>query len=279
MKAFILLFALLAAGGAGAAELRVLSYNAWDLPLGLSKDRKTRVLGLCEHLKTEASGGRWDLVLLQEVWTPRVASILSKCGFSHSARSDAGYFQTGLLILSAHPIVDQRAIEYPLQSLSWASLFTGEWLSRKGALSAVIQLPDGQRVRVVNTHLAANYGPSRTFSDERRRQVEELSRWVGSLVRAEPIILGGDLNISPQFRNYDPIWDELPRYFPGFSAAAYPSGTCTYCESNSYAGETHGKLDHLWAGPGVRAVSAGLAMDRDGEVFSDHYGWEGVFTF
>lgn len=279
MRAFILLLSLLAVGVAEATELRVLSYNAWDLPLGLSKDRKTRVLGLCERLRTEASGGRWDLVLLQEVWTPRVAEILSNCGFPYSARTDSGYFQTGLMILSAHPIVDQRAIEYPLQPVSWASLFTGEWLSRKGALSAVIQLPEGRRVRVVNTHLAANYGPSRTFSHERRRQVEDLSRWVGSLVRAEPIILGGDFNISPQFRNYDPLWDELPSYFPGFSSAAYPAGSCTYCESNRYAGETHGKLDHLWAGPGVKALSAGLALDREDEIYSDHYGWEGVFAF
>lgn len=259
--------------------MNVLSYNAWDLPLGLTKDRKARILGLCDTLRQASEVSRWDAILLQEVWTPNAARILSHCGYPYAARADKGYFQSGLMILSLHPIVDIREIHFPNTPTSWSSVFTGEWIARKGALSVVLEPLGGKRIRLVNTHLAANYGPKQSFSAHRRAQLQMLSTWVGGMLRAEPLILGGDFNLAPQFRNHDPLWEELPRFFPAFTSAPYPDGTCTFCETNRYAGETQGKLDHIWAGPGVQPLRASRVLDQEGEVFSDHYGWESRFSF
>ena len=237
--------------------------------------------GLCNHLKHEAARQTWDVVLLQEVWRPWIARLLSGCGYSYSLRLDRGSFETGLMILSLHPMYAGSQHVFKNKPSGPEAIKTGESISSKGVLSAIVVHPNLGQFFIANTHLAANYGPKLTFEHIRMRQIEEVAGIMardGVLgERSIPRILGGDLNVAPEGPSYTLLWDMLPMILPGYRRWRPALPVSTRDDSNPYVDEDEGQLDHLFGFKGARPVSGSVVLDGPGTTFSDHYGWESEF--
>jgi endonuclease/exonuclease/phosphatase family metal-dependent hydrolase len=273
-------------------RLRVATYNVWGLPKPLSEDPKGRLRALCSFLKQQAPEGarpdqRWDVLLLQEVWKPWMAEGLRHCGYPHSVRLDEGAFETGLMILSIHPLSRPRRHIFKTQPSGWDAFWKGESISTKGVLTAVLEHPTFGPVLVANTHVAANYGPSMRFEDERRSQLIEAAEFiegheVGGLPRTIARIIGGDFNVAPEGSSYTLLWEELGWILPEFRRFVPLLPVSTRSRTNPYSDEEEGQLDHLFAlsrgAQGLVPVSGRVVFNGTHDTFSDHYGWETVFS-
>ncbi len=265
------------------STLRVLTYNVWGLPAPLSKNLRSRMEGLCTQLKHEAEHQTWDVVLLQEVWRPWIAKLLSDCGYPYSLRLDRGSFETGLMILSLHPMLGGSRHIFESKPTGLEAVFTGESISSKGVLSTIVLHPALGEFFVANTHLVANYGPKLTFDRYRMDQLREVANIMvrDGVMRGRPIprILGGDLNVAPEGPSYTLLWELLPVLLPGYRRFVSPLPVSTRDDSNPYVKEDEGHLDHLFGLKGARPVSGSVVFDAPGTYFSDHYGWETEFEF
>jgi endonuclease/exonuclease/phosphatase family metal-dependent hydrolase len=261
----------------GAADFKALTYNLWGLSAPLSKNLEPRIDGFCNALKTQAPEERWDVILLQEVWSTWIADRLKKCGYDYSVRLDSGSRETGLMILSPHPLEDAHRMIFKTQPKGWDAFKNGESLVSKGALSAIVRHPELGSIFVANTHVAANYGLSESFEHERMGQLIEFSQLIQAKSQGLPAVIGGDFNVAPYGISYTLLWESLPSIFKGFKR--YPAHflVSTRSDKNPYSGTEEGQLDHLFGSQDLVAVSGQTRFDRDGELFSDHYGWETVF--
>ena len=279
---FILFISALSAPPAFAApSFKALTYNLWGLSAPFSKNLEARLEGFCSHLKTQSPEERWDVILLQEVWSAWIAERLKTCGYDHSVRLDSGSRETGLMILSPHPLEGAERMIFKTQPKGWDAFKKGESLVTKGALIATVRHPELGSIFVGNTHVAANYGLSESFEHERTGQLMEFSQFIQAKVQAKrsglPTVIGGDFNVAPYGFSYTLLWESLRFMFKGFKR--YPAHflVSTRSDKNPYSGTEEGQLDHLFGSEQLVAVSGETRFDREGELFSDHYAWETVF--
>jgi endonuclease/exonuclease/phosphatase family metal-dependent hydrolase len=185
------------------------------------------------------------------------------------------------MILSLHPMVGGSRHLFRNKPSGPDAIKTGEAISSKGVLSAIVVHPELGEFFIANTHVAANYGPKLTFEHVRMRQLEEVAEIMArdGVLRGRPIprILGGDLNVSPEGPSYTLLWDMLPMILPGYRRWVPPFPVSTRDDSNPYVDRDEGQLDHLFGFEGARPISGLLAFDSAGSFFSDHFGWETEF--
>jgi endonuclease/exonuclease/phosphatase family metal-dependent hydrolase len=191
------LFALVLAGAqpagraqAAGATLRVLTWNIHSE----NPDRLAEVIG--------ASGA--DVVALQEVDVYKTRSdcrhqafdiakhlgMHARLGANVRSGDECGTGRRALYgdaLLSRHPILEWRHVLLPNQG--------GE---QRGLLETVLNV-DGQRVRVVSTHLAY------ASASEREAQAEAVVRHLDG--SAEPVVVMGDLNGEPDDSGLAPLRD------------------------------------------------------------------------
>jgi endonuclease/exonuclease/phosphatase family metal-dependent hydrolase len=144
-------------------------------------------------------------------------------------------------------------------------------------LIAIVRHPELGSFFVANTHVAANYCFSESFEHERTGQLMEFSQFIQAKNPGLPAIIGGDFNVAPYGVSYTLLWESLRFIFKGFKR--YPAHflVSTRSDKNPYSGTEEGQLDHLFGSKDLIAVSGQTRFDREGELFSDHYGWETVF--
>ncbi|ELR19761.1 endonuclease/exonuclease/phosphatase family protein [Acanthamoeba castellanii str. Neff] len=135
-------------------------------------NREARVNGLLAHVD------EFDVVMLQELFK------------FHASHAPPHWFQqdTGLLILSKHPIVSSKTIFFKERSVA-------EMVSLKGALMTKLRLSDeGPHLVVITAHLDAH------SLDIRLAQLKQIMTELVHKELAEDeearIVLGGDLNID-----------------------------------------------------------------------------------
>ncbi len=136
-------------------NIKVLSFNIWDLPLFFVKNRAERFAGLLEYLKkTDA-----DIVCLQEAFDVHHRERLIESFKDKYEYVGDGDFRKllffkvfdktgGLMVLSKFPVKFKRFVPY-------SRLFNsaiGELFARKGFLEVILETPNGD-LRVINTHL------------------------------------------------------------------------------------------------------------------------------
>src|SRR5205823_326190 len=145
--------------------LNVVTFNVWGLPKwlnGASSDRFPKIAQQLEQVGT-------DVVLLQEVWTHRSFSKLSKrpndsvrAWWTASARHRGTFLgQNGLLTLSRYPIISAEVRHFGSARLP-------DSLMHKGALKVTI-LANGQKFNIWNVHLQDG-----DTGKARERQISEL---------------------------------------------------------------------------------------------------------
>jgi endonuclease/exonuclease/phosphatase family metal-dependent hydrolase len=169
-------------------RLRVLLYNVWNLPSYLTDgNSRARAFKIAEHL----AAGDYDVIVLNEAFVNKDA-LVSQLAESHPHREGLGSkwytaFDSGLLVLSRHPIVRSAAEHYALRR-------GVDFWAAKGVVFACIQTPSGL-VNVYGTHMQAGAAPSHQAA--RMSQSKELAAFI--LRTAEPgrpIVACGDMNMG-----------------------------------------------------------------------------------
>jgi len=176
-----------------ASQLKIVSFNIWDLPYWFVKNRRQRILQIAEYLQRLDA----EIVCLQESFDVHHRRLLyehlgveryyASGGFEETRKAPLAVFDTtgGLVIFSKFPIVQYKFV--PFNQFTPSLI---ERIGRKGALEATIETPYGV-IQVVNTHL--HMGKSFFARNIRVKQLKSiLERMKGQLHL--PVILAGDFN-------------------------------------------------------------------------------------
>jgi endonuclease/exonuclease/phosphatase family metal-dependent hydrolase len=201
LAAGLALGATLGAAPAARADtpvrLRVLSWNAWGLPV-VSTNLEARMAALPAVIAELAP----DVVLLQEVWAEsdgsKLQRALDRYGYHYASHlAHTAYGMTGLFTASKLPLTSVGFLPFASGRIGH-SFWHLEWLASKGIGSYTVRTPLGE-VQVQNTHLQAQYDTD-TYAAERLSQASEIllmhQDW------SVPLVLGGDFNSGAE---------ELPR--------------------------------------------------------------------
>jgi endonuclease/exonuclease/phosphatase family metal-dependent hydrolase len=236
------LAALLGCAEEAPREWRLVSYNAWGVPLSQELERRW------QRLPAALAALEPDVICLQEVWLPSQHEALA-AGFKdryHVARAAGG----GLFLASRFPLRDESFTPFP----AFEGLSIVERIARKGWLEAVVEAPGGP-VRVVTTHLALE-GP-------RHLQLDVLLAHLEGR-RDLPLVLAGDLNTAAS----DPTFARLTAQ--GFvdprGGAIEPPTRVGWPRRGGAGGWSP---DHVLL-RGLRAARFRLALDTPESALSDH---------
>jgi hypothetical protein len=171
-----------------ANHFSILLWNVWLLPPPLSdivvRSRAKRISPLLAN---------YDVVVLNEAFTFK-SELLSHSKYPYSAhlkrRSYFDLFDSGLIILSAHPIIKTEAQHFHTRK-QW------DRLASKGVIFCRIQLPNGSEVDVYGTHMQA--GHSDGEQNSRDRQARQLCEFIlqHSGEEGRQVVLAGDMNMGP----------------------------------------------------------------------------------
>lgn len=280
-----------------ALSLRVVSFNAWALPVTIpSQDKRRRLRRLPEALAALDA----DVIVLQELFDLRGRRrLLRELCPPYSSTPDAMETRRilglvpadttgGLLVFSRFPITGGRFVPHSLGP----GTKVDERLGRKGALVVHLETPVGD-LTVFALHLYAGTKPK----DARIRtaQLAPLLEILNAEATVNPVLLAGDINTSPTLGYPEPPGPGNP-YSPEYAALAEAGfgdplppnptpaeRTATWVPSrNRYAAlpyqetKTDERYDYVMVRAGgshgwsVRA--ARTVLDGTGEHLSDHVG-------
>lgn len=166
--------------------------------------------------------------------------------------------QYGTAILSALPITDCTNTFLP----------TPDGWEQRGALSATIDLGDGQVIQVLNTHLQA--GREGEEVEAQRQRTEQLGGVLDIAEASElPVIIMGDLNATPESDDlaaisvagsgFSDAWTAVNPDDDGFTSSASPDE------------EPHARIDYIWVDGSFDVVSAEVIVSDVTRLAADHY--------
>jgi endonuclease/exonuclease/phosphatase family metal-dependent hydrolase len=175
------------------SQLKIVSFNIWDLPYWFVKNRRQRILQIAEYLQRLDA----EIICLQESFDVHHRRLLyeylgleryyASGGFEATRQVPLAVFDTtgGLVIFSKFPII--RHTFTPFNHFTPSLV---ERIGRKGVLEATIETPYGvMQVFNIHLHMGLNFF-ARRARVKQLKSVIELMR----LYRHFPIILAGDFN-------------------------------------------------------------------------------------
>ena len=271
--------------------IRVLTQNCWMMPLRMaSPPRKSgclsgRVDAFSHWIEQQSNDHGLDIVLLQELWdsgserlscleclfcvqSSRKASILSTLSglFAYTTAVDPeascfsrnDYLDSGLCILSNHPILSQTFFPFPMKS-------DGDSIAKKGILIAGICLPNGKMAIIANIHLDAGLDDVIRFDqlDMCMTLIHDFSRQMTASKSMDVAftIIGGDFNLDG---NCEPVYDLLSfrlRRFAFFDMWETFKGE-GYGDTYDYTDSSPQRLDYLWIHPKPRHATVTVSEAR-----------------
>jgi endonuclease/exonuclease/phosphatase family metal-dependent hydrolase len=193
-------------------SLRIVTFNAWALPISIPSQRKRRRLG---QLPQALAALDADVIVLQEMFDVRARRrvVRELCPpyvttpEAVRSRRILGLVPIdvsgGLLVLSRLPIAGSRFVPHPA-GVGWKP---DERVGRKGAMIVHFETPLGQ-VTLFTTHLYAGTKPK----DARVRctQLAPLLEILNQEANGNPVVLAGDFNTSPTVGYPKPAGAENP---------------------------------------------------------------------
>lgn len=260
-------------------EFTILSFNAYGLPISMSRARRKALLLELERLSP-------DVICLQEVIFKKDALRLSRELESRGYRVDAKYgkylTRGGLVTASRIPFESKHYQLFEQQGRFFSSQFYDRVLG-KGYQRVRIKVGT-KIVTIINTHLVAPYSKVLTGTGT-ADQVDEL---IGIIEEAQrPLIVCGDLNFPPEDRLYETLVDSTCNYrdFLGKTCLFDPlreSGLYTVIQSNTlqkglYKAKKDERLDYTLLSSdlkGKQEIIFTTPHALNGSFFnlSDHFG-------
>jgi endonuclease/exonuclease/phosphatase family metal-dependent hydrolase len=175
------------------SQLKIVSFNIWDLPYWFVKDRAQRMHKIAEYLQRLDA----EIICLQESFDVHHRRLLyeqlgleryyASGGFEETRKVPLASFDTtgGLVIFSKFPIIQYEFI--PFNQFTPSLI---ERIGRKGVLEATIETPYGT-IQVFNIHL--HIGKNFLAHNIRVKQLKSVLERM-KFHRNLPIILAGDFN-------------------------------------------------------------------------------------
>lgn len=278
------------------AALRILTFNlgllGFRLPGICFVPMADHVQRRLEAAPSQLIGSGADIVALQEVYDRRHRRYLAnavKDTYPHTygVGDRWSMFSNGLMVLSRHPIVSGHYEPAPGFRLYERTI------SRKGYLCVEVEVPGIGPLRLINVHLTVSgmFFPSveRIDDDRRRDEIDHLIH-LADADGAEPAILVGDFNCSPDVHGHHYRRIMAARYVDSFVAADGVGEGFTWDVTNAlnrngpYKNSPSQRIDHVFIPQAllkhISPVSGVLAFDTptvsiDGAeriTLSDHYG-------
>lgn len=191
--------------------LRVASINAHGL-LAASRHRAARMTALGECLRELDP----DVVGIQEAFVRRdragLIEQLAGSRLQHAAYYRSGFVGSGLLIASAHPILDERFHRFSRNG-KWYKPWHGDWWAGKGVALARIGLPGGTTLDFYNLHAHARYRRYREYYPDRLAQMREVREFVTAMTGSStPALIVGDFNCGPAMSEFGTLVDSDPKF-------------------------------------------------------------------
>jgi len=257
--------------------IKALTYNVWNLGSAGGHYTEQRLRAICGKFKEAAvDPNGWGVIFIQELWPQSHRNALKNCGYKYVAHVEnytARYnnlilwgigllygdtIDTGMRILSKYPLGKPKRHTYSENGYFFDAIEDGDWLAAKSAMAVPMYIPGAKTVWLVNTHLVST-NSSNNYHKQRQIQLRELSIFVDKVARDEPVIMGGDFNLSPRGPRNERnpmaniwLWKEFFRvHFRDFQLVD-PSGGVevdpTYSRKNSWAKREDGwqRLDHIF---------------------------------
>lgn len=187
-----------------AITLKAVTFNVQDLGI-VSKHRPERMAAIARTLRKLDPG----LVGIQESFIEKDRAILidglRNTRLIHHRYFPSGTSGSGLLILSAYPIVEAYFHRYTKNG-KWYKLWHGDWWAGKGVALAQIELVPGKAyLDFYNTHAHARYGTTE-YDGVRLQQMEELAEFINATsMKSAPAILVGDMNCRQDTEQYEAV--------------------------------------------------------------------------
>jgi endonuclease/exonuclease/phosphatase family metal-dependent hydrolase len=200
-----------------ATVLSVMSFNIWGLQFGglsLAENLDARLRAMVPPIR----GLDPDIIAFQEVWSDAHWGYLVEqldypfVAYRPSRGHLRGRLGNGLLVLSRYPLARERVRRF--------SAFTHvqEFFASKGALFVDVLTAQGP-VTFINTHLGSGFSPRVT--QRRVVQLRELCRWIRTVPGEHPVIMAGDLNLSPDSELYRALLDWVQAHYDGASGDTF----------------------------------------------------------
>lgn len=174
-------------------ELKIISFNIWDLPYWFVRDRRRRVIRIAGYLKKINA----DVICLQESFDIEHRKLLYEHlgkkryhvagGFAPRRKVPFSYMDTtgGLVVFSKFPIKKWKFVPFDHNGYSLI-----EHIGRKGVLIVTLKTPRGL-LEIINTHL--HQEGSVLAQRVRYKQIKSiLSKF--SMNDGSPTIFTGDFN-------------------------------------------------------------------------------------
>jgi endonuclease/exonuclease/phosphatase family metal-dependent hydrolase len=266
----IVLIAL--AGPANAESIKVLTYNTWGVPFtAWDTWRYDSAMQTINHLDP-------DVVVLTEVFTPKGRSQFKSKRFPYRVdgpRLGGRLVGSGLRVLSKFPILNYATLKY--RACKGSDCF-----SRKGAALVTVALSNNKKVNVVATHLDAS---DRNARLSQLKQLHRFTEWFED--ESSPTIIAGDMNFGPKSSEYQFTLSQLMVDDGWVKTHGAEDPGYTYdCENNHYAREyskrtgepmIRKRLDYLFHKGAIFPIQTELQLNREENLFSDHFGLMGTY--
>lgn len=233
----------------GPERFRLLTYNVHacvGMDGELSTDRIARVIGQSAA----------DIVCLQELDAYRARS-----GKHHQAQEIAKRLAMEYQFHPAWNVEEEQfgnavLSRFPLRVIRATGLHHHKAdRSRRSALWVEVDLPQGTRLQVINTHLSIYPGEQRT---QARQLLEE---WVGPALQSGPVVLCGDFNARPG----STTWQILDRELEDAESIRLAPHRSTYFSPFPLS-----RLDHVFLGGSLQSREVEVIATRLARTASDH---------
>lgn len=203
--------------------IRIMTYNLHN---GFNTDGHLNMEAIAQVIERSAP----DIVALQEVSRGWVVSGRLDMLTWLSQRLRMPYVSAP----TADPLWGNAILSrYPIMAYSCFDLPPGDLFIRRGFIAALVDLGDGDKLKVIATHLHHLEGDS----DIRKEQIETIISFLGD-VGHNRIVLLGDFNAEPE----DPEMVLLKRAgLLDTCATMNPYLACTFPSENP-----HKRIDYIW---------------------------------
>jgi endonuclease/exonuclease/phosphatase family metal-dependent hydrolase len=179
---------LLVASDSFALTFNVVSFNTWGVPFAV-KDT-WRYAAAMKQIETLSP----DFVFLEELFSGKGRRAFQSEMYPYVVNGPHAFPKIvpgGIRLLSKYPVLRSAKMHYK-------GCLADDCLSKKGALLAVVELPDGQRLNLVGTHLNA-----RGDDSVRINQLDQLKNFIEEFAEpTAPILISGDFNYNPDSTAY-----------------------------------------------------------------------------
>lgn len=162
----------------------VLSFNTWGVPFAVKDTfRYAETMGAIEKMNP-------DFVFLEEVFSAKGKRNFHSELYPYEVNGPRAFpklVPAGIRLLSKYPVLRSAKMAY------WQCQ-QDDCLSKKGALLALVQLPNGKTLNLVGTHLNA-----RGTDKIRKGQIDQLKLFIDEFAEpGVPILISGDFNYNAE---------------------------------------------------------------------------------